>query len=240
MLLRRVIEHFRKQEWTAIAIDFLIVVVGVFIGVQVNGWWESRSDARREAAYLAALKGDFAEIVAELDNDAAEYAKIAAEMSFLLEQSRKGAPDASIEALNAAAKLLTRMEGTPIASGTYANLIGSGDLSLVRSQKIKDTLSSFYSQSKVIELVGVTHEMQLVNIFQPYIIAHLDYPGMLSSTRGVEPAGAFNPDLILTALPAQEFRNVVAVKWDIVTDIRGLIEGSLTSAREVQSLLDEE
>jgi len=28
MILRRVIEHFRKQEWTAIAIDFLIVVVG--------------------------------------------------------------------------------------------------------------------------------------------------------------------------------------------------------------------
>ena len=28
MILRRVIKHFRQQEWTAIFLDFLIVVVG--------------------------------------------------------------------------------------------------------------------------------------------------------------------------------------------------------------------
>ncbi|MEX0644258.1 MAG: hypothetical protein WD076_03050 [Parvularculaceae bacterium] len=38
MSLRRVIAHFRKQEWTAIALDFLIVVVGVFVGLQVTNW----------------------------------------------------------------------------------------------------------------------------------------------------------------------------------------------------------
>lgn len=36
MLLRRVISHVRKQEWTAIGIDFVIVVVGVFVGIQVQ------------------------------------------------------------------------------------------------------------------------------------------------------------------------------------------------------------
>jgi hypothetical protein len=42
MLLRRVIKHVRKQEWTAIAIDFVIVVVGVFIGIQAANWNEAR------------------------------------------------------------------------------------------------------------------------------------------------------------------------------------------------------
>jgi hypothetical protein len=28
MILRRVIKHFRNQEWTAIFLDFLIVVIG--------------------------------------------------------------------------------------------------------------------------------------------------------------------------------------------------------------------
>ncbi len=36
MILRRVIGHFRQQEWAAIAIDFVIVVVGVFVGIQVD------------------------------------------------------------------------------------------------------------------------------------------------------------------------------------------------------------
>ena len=35
MILRRVIKHVRNQEWTAIAIDFVIVVLGVFLGLQV-------------------------------------------------------------------------------------------------------------------------------------------------------------------------------------------------------------
>ena len=41
MLLRRVIAHVRRQEWTAIGIDLVIVVVGVFIGIQVANWNES-------------------------------------------------------------------------------------------------------------------------------------------------------------------------------------------------------
>lgn len=42
MILRRVIAHFRNQEWTAIALDFVIVVVGVFVGIQVSNWNEER------------------------------------------------------------------------------------------------------------------------------------------------------------------------------------------------------
>ena len=55
MILRRVIGHFRKQEWAAIAIDFLIVVFGVFVGLQVNNWNEARKD-RRDERFMS-LKG---------------------------------------------------------------------------------------------------------------------------------------------------------------------------------------
>lgn len=65
MLLRRVIEHVRKQEWTAIWIDLAIVVVGVFIGIQVANWNEARAD---RAAYEAALGRLAAEIDTNLAN----------------------------------------------------------------------------------------------------------------------------------------------------------------------------
>lgn len=35
VLLRRVIAHFREREWTAISMDFLIVAVGVCVGIKV-------------------------------------------------------------------------------------------------------------------------------------------------------------------------------------------------------------
>ena len=58
MILRRVIGHVRKQEWTAIAIDFVIVVVGVFIGVQVSNWNGAAAEQRRTALIVGALRQD--------------------------------------------------------------------------------------------------------------------------------------------------------------------------------------
>ena len=46
MILRRITQHVREQNWTAIAIDFVIVVTGVFLGIQVGDW----NDGRQERA----------------------------------------------------------------------------------------------------------------------------------------------------------------------------------------------
>lgn len=58
MILRRVIAHFRKQEWTAIAIDFVIVVLGVFVGLQVNTWNAERGERAAARSYLERIVDD--------------------------------------------------------------------------------------------------------------------------------------------------------------------------------------
>ena len=240
MLLRHMIAHFRKQEWTAIWIDFAIVVIGVFVGIQVANWNEERLEARREAAYLVSLQGDFRAVIKELEHDIARYDDMANSMTFLLEQSRMAEPDASLDALNEAARLLIAMEGTTIVSATYSNLTGSGDLAIISNQELKNSLASFFGTYDVVVLVGNTHEMQLVGILQPYIIDNLDYVAMLPRTRGLTPSAAFDPGQIRTALRTSEFRNVVAVKWDIVTDLRNVMTVALEEARGVEAQLAEE
>ena len=61
MLLRRVIKHVRNQEWTAIGIDFLIVVVGVFVGLQVSNWSAARDTDRQSAVFTERLTADLRE-----------------------------------------------------------------------------------------------------------------------------------------------------------------------------------
>ena len=73
MILRRVIAHFRKQEWTAIAIDFVIVVLGVFVGLQVANWNAARSNER---AYQDALRRLAEENRAMLERAASSRATI--------------------------------------------------------------------------------------------------------------------------------------------------------------------
>jgi hypothetical protein len=67
MILRRVITHVRKQEWTAIGIDFVIVVVGVFIGIQVSNWNAAQADKSRERLLLGELRAELLESIEQLD-----------------------------------------------------------------------------------------------------------------------------------------------------------------------------
>lgn len=64
MILRRVIAHFRKQEWTAIFLDFVIVVAGVFVATQVTNWNADREKMARTAKIVASLQRDFADAAA--------------------------------------------------------------------------------------------------------------------------------------------------------------------------------
>ena len=65
MLLRRIIEHVKTQNWTAIAIDFVIVVVGVFIGIQVSNWNERLAFEKREQALLRELRSEVVQNMAD-------------------------------------------------------------------------------------------------------------------------------------------------------------------------------
>lgn len=65
MLLRRIIEHVKAQNWTAIALDFLIVVLGVFIGIQVSNWNAGLAFEKREQLLLRELRGEVAQNMAD-------------------------------------------------------------------------------------------------------------------------------------------------------------------------------
>jgi hypothetical protein len=65
LLLRRIIEHTKAQNWTAIALDFVIVVVGVFIGIQVSNWNEQLGLQKREQVLLRELHGEIAQNMAD-------------------------------------------------------------------------------------------------------------------------------------------------------------------------------
>ncbi|MBT8081976.1 MAG: hypothetical protein KJP08_03785 [Gammaproteobacteria bacterium] len=61
MLLRRITEHVNAQNWTAIFLDFVIVVVGVFVGLQAQEWNAARQDQERLDRIVASLKADMAD-----------------------------------------------------------------------------------------------------------------------------------------------------------------------------------
>ncbi len=67
MILRRLSEQVKAQNWFAVGLDFLIVVGGVFIGIQVSNWNEARGDRAQEAVYLSYLADDLRNDIDEID-----------------------------------------------------------------------------------------------------------------------------------------------------------------------------
>lgn len=151
MLLRRVIGHFRKQEWTAIAIDFVIVVVGVFIGIQVSNWNQARELQKRERTHLQQL-------LIDLESDRATGVRGVA---------------AANQIDRAAETVLAVLEGTPQAVAvsdvdlmrfllgagyaylpqgnptTYEEMISTGGLALLRSVELKRALGDYYRSASI-------------------------------------------------------------------------------------------
>lgn len=59
MLFRRIAKHIKEQNWTAVALDFVIVVIGVVIGIQVANWNEDRVANQERAEQLVGLHAEF-------------------------------------------------------------------------------------------------------------------------------------------------------------------------------------
>lgn len=58
MILRRLSEAITEQNWFIVVIEVLVIVVGIFIGLQVDDWNETRKDRKDEQLFLKRLHGD--------------------------------------------------------------------------------------------------------------------------------------------------------------------------------------
>ncbi len=76
MILRRVTEHVKAQNWFAVGIDLVIVVVGVFIGIQVANWNEASIEHRRETALLGELRTELAESIRQIEIKRSAYEQV--------------------------------------------------------------------------------------------------------------------------------------------------------------------
>ncbi len=58
VILRRFTKHISEQNWFAVWIDLIVVVSGIFLGLQASEWNESREDVQWERAFYQDLNGD--------------------------------------------------------------------------------------------------------------------------------------------------------------------------------------
>ena len=156
MLLRRIIEHVKTQNWTAVAIDFFIVVVGVFIGIQVSNWNASLEDRKKEQEYLERLYVDLNESVDVLTSQYELLHDWRIHGEETLVAIMEGNPNRVPEHSDFYIQASTRLTLGIAQMATMQEIISSGAIGLFQNPQIRIELSRLDAQfNSLSKLIGI-------------------------------------------------------------------------------------
>jgi hypothetical protein len=200
--------------------EILLVVVGILIALQVNNWNENKKNKTAETVYLKEMLKDF-EINLQRSNEITiEIDELITKLIGLLEQSALEKPNISLDSINKVFTLINSMPTYTSTDRVYNNLIGSGDFKLITNGELKTELANYNKAVDLIKLVQSTHEMELVNSFQPYIIEFLDFQSVVNfRVKDYQLPPAVEENKILDIIGERHFRNIITLKLTILSDL---------------------
>lgn len=148
MLMRRFVEQLKQQHWTGVAIELLIVVLGVFIGMQVSNWNAEREIAQRGAVFSARLTEDLRE------EDWGYQLLLGYSRQVLVHANRAvnaldGTALLDDEALLVSAYRATQYKQVLRRRGTYDELISTGTIGLIRDKRLRETAIRLYNSATI-------------------------------------------------------------------------------------------
>ena len=145
-LSRRLGGKAREQNWFAVAIDLLILVAGVFLGIQAANWNESRRERVEERRYYAQILDDLRTDQQTLQLTLRLAAKYDVAAENTLQAIRSGIPPNSTPGRFAIDIHQAGWLNIPRPSRrTYDELISTGNLGLLRSEAAKAAIADYYS-----------------------------------------------------------------------------------------------
>ncbi|MEO0694616.1 MAG: DUF6090 family protein [Pseudomonadota bacterium] len=141
MILRRITQHVKDQNWFAVGLDFCIVVVGILIAFQITNWSEARSERQDARIALEQLEQDFQQILVRTDRSIAQHASSVAAAGRIIRGIRDDA--FSEETLFVDMAEVTDFSAPPGLSATFTELVSAGRLELVENQALRRSLIAY-------------------------------------------------------------------------------------------------
>jgi len=144
MILRRLSHSLKAQNWTAIWIEFILLIVGVFLGIQVANWNEERASNRQSEIFTERLRED-------LKTEAWNYITLNGYYGNVLSNAERtlsaleGDVQLPNEALIIAAYRATQYGEAIRYRSTYDELTSTGSLGLIKDPILRKTALQIYN-----------------------------------------------------------------------------------------------
>ncbi len=153
MVVRRIREHVTAHNWFAVFVDLIIVIIGVFIGLQVSNWNAARIERGEARLYRALIVDDLRANEAELAERLQYYNQVRAHALAAMASIEGRAP-------RGAAFLVDTYQATQVSPirmerSAYDEMIASGIAKSFAGPAVRRRLSSYYAGTNRLEEASI-------------------------------------------------------------------------------------
>lgn len=157
MILRRFVRHVTDQNWFAVGLDVIVVIVGIFLGLQVQSWSEEQEERSKEYVFLSRMHSELMNVF-DYEADQKEV-RLSSDFLINIDQDLGETIDAlgginnieTLELRHCGAIFLSHAYATPIITlPSLTELLSSGQLSIIVSDNIKTAISEYLSSTQSI------------------------------------------------------------------------------------------
>ena len=209
MILRRITEHVKAQNWLAVGLDFLIVVVGILLAFWINAWSAEQSDRAALHSSLESLYSELETNIELLDVHSRRHEDIIAAGQTLLTLADN--PETVSAPTDILGKVFISGWTTDYSTGALTSLTSSQRFDFIDDPNLKLAIAGLpaaYSDA-------IEDEVFIINLldalWNPYISKHLPVDAMwafqLDPNPEVHHAGVVTSPEFPSLLTSLEFQN---------------------------------
>jgi hypothetical protein len=149
MLVRRFVEHVREQDWFLVGVEIMIVVVGIFIALQADGWNQERKDIALERQYLARMQSEFEDLL-EVEESRLRWNDARLAQGALIQKviDNQHLPDDERQAFEYGLYLLGAVNRARLSWGTVEELRSTGNIQLIRDWSLREHITNVENDYK--------------------------------------------------------------------------------------------
>jgi hypothetical protein len=239
MLLRRVVEHVNAQNWFAVGIDFVIVVVGVVIGIEVANWNEVRNNKVGLVASLQRLDTEVSQNIGMIDKVLSEFEEARDD----LDQGRDALNDCAFSPDAEAALERFLFDLTDDVQPNFTTVALD---QLARQVRYQDLLSQQFQDDFALYAGRLNEEYEQLtshyeNMWSHHVNHHPDVSAFFSADTEDHEGWAFKLDKPFTEICIDaSFRNRFINTIGFYTSINSRLAGFKIEVEQFQDSLDKE
>lgn len=152
MIIQKLASAIRRQDWFQVTIEVLIVIVGIFLGLQVQAWYEDRAERQLELAYIERLLEDADNSISVQQNTLDDMATRIDKFQRLLNMLEDNLiSDDNLDEFSNIYLETFGWRAIQYYQETMNELISSGTLSVISSNDFRTKLSRFRDSIRLVD-----------------------------------------------------------------------------------------